>query len=119
MALWTPDVRRAYTAAAAETRDLERLRQDVLRRDGHRCVYAGLYDYDSFLEGRIAVPKGFKVKGEQVDDAECAYILPFALGDWHAERDTPVETENKAAVWWTLHRYFPALQGRIDAAGVV
>jgi hypothetical protein len=60
---------------------------------------------------RVTLPQNARFGG-----TECAHIIPFALGNFD-DKDS-LETENKALIWWTLHRYFPALRGKIDAASI-
>jgi len=92
-------------------RDQTKLKRQCLRREGYQCIYTGYFDRRSVKNKEVTLPQKAKCGG-----TECAHIIPFALGNFH-EKDS-LETENKALIWWTLYRYFPALQGKIDAASI-
>jgi hypothetical protein len=68
-------------------------------------------DDDSFREGKTSLKAG-----EQIIEAECTHIIPFSLGKFNAQKAN--ETAIKATIWWTLYRYFPILEGNIDASTV-
>lgn len=99
------------TIEQSSRRDQKRLRKQCLQRDGYQCVYSGWFDRHSVKEKRVLLPQGARW-----GNTECAHIIPFALGSFD-DKDS-VETQNKALIWWTLHRYFPALQGKIDASSI-
>lgn len=87
------------------------LRADCLRRDGNRCVLTHYMDADAFdklsPDCRLGVLECF---------TECAHILPFSLGKFNGM--SARETENTAAIWVALHRYFPCLVDKIHADSV-
>lgn len=99
------------TIEQSSRRDQKRLRKQCLQRDGYQCVYSGWFDRHSVKEKRVLLPQGARW-----GNTECAHIIPFALGSFD-DKDS-VETQNKALIWGTLHRYFPALQGKIDANSI-
>jgi hypothetical protein len=91
--------------------DQKKLKGECLRRDGFRCVFSGFYDLNSAEKKRVDAPPGsIAVK------TECAHILPFALRKF--DENNALETRNKAIIWLSLHRYFPALKGKIDASTI-
>ncbi|KAK3347063.1 hypothetical protein B0T25DRAFT_584124 [Lasiosphaeria hispida] len=90
-------------------RDQARLKRQCLRREGYQCIYTGCFDHRSVTNEEATLPQKAKC-----GSTECAHIIPFALGNFN-EKDS-LETENKALIWWSLYRYFPGLQGKIDAA---
>ncbi|KAK0709406.1 hypothetical protein B0T26DRAFT_678831 [Lasiosphaeria miniovina] len=69
------------------------------------------FDRRSVKDKEVTLPQKAKC-----GRTECTHIIPFALGNFN-EKDS-LETENKALIWWTLYRYFPALQGKIDPASI-
>ncbi|EPE09344.1 hypothetical protein F503_07120 [Ophiostoma piceae UAMH 11346] len=99
------------TIEATTRNDQSSLRSDCLRRDGYRCVYTGAWDIPS-CEQQLANPTP-DAEGTYVD---CAHILPFALG-FFDETDA-LQTRNKSIIWFAIHRYFPALAGKIDARSI-
>ncbi|KAK0622551.1 hypothetical protein B0T14DRAFT_425802 [Immersiella caudata] len=92
-------------------RDQTKLKRQCLRREGYQCIYTGYFDRRSVKNKEVTLPQKAKCGG-----TECAHIIPFALGNFNEKN--ALETENKALIWWTLYRYFPALQGKIDAASI-
>ncbi|KAF3797304.1 hypothetical protein GCG54_00009275, partial [Colletotrichum gloeosporioides] len=80
-----------------------------LARDGHRCVYTGNIDIHR-------VQDELEPETEPVAYTASRHVLPYGLKD-HTE-DTPRETEAKRAIWWSIHRYFPALAGKIDGSSI-
>ena len=105
------EIEQAVAFIEPSQRDQTKLKQQSLRRDGYQCIYTGLFDRRSVKEKKVTLPQeaGF-------GHTECAHIIPFALGKFN-DKDT-LETENKALIWWTLYRYFPALRGKIDAVSI-
>ncbi len=89
----------------------ESLKKDCLKRDGFRCVYSGAYDMASTKASLVDVPTHLPVA-----KTECAHIIPFALGKFDDSR--AIETRNKATIWFAIHRYFPALKGKIHAGNI-
>ncbi|OTA04343.1 hypothetical protein A9Z42_0049220 [Trichoderma parareesei] len=92
-------------------REQGRIKEGCLRRDGYRCLVTGSYDLRSLRERRIVPPTGASRAITQ-----CAHILPFGLSSFD-EADA-VATKNKAIIWYALHRYFPALRGKMDTDSV-
>ncbi|KAK3943910.1 hypothetical protein QBC46DRAFT_375691 [Diplogelasinospora grovesii] len=90
------------------------LRAASLRRDGYRCCLTGDHDDCSTAEDKRLSGSTCGVK---VTRTRCAHILPVALGKTHT--DTGPEVGNKAAIWRTLHRYFPGLKGLGSAATLI
>ena len=87
------------------------LKAQCLQRDGFRCCLSGSYDIKSICSRLVQAPIGARVA-----ITECAHILPFALREFNEK--SAIETENKAAIWWALYRYFPALKNKIDSATI-
>ncbi|KAK3341943.1 hypothetical protein B0T25DRAFT_466478 [Lasiosphaeria hispida] len=92
-------------------RDQTKLKRQSLRRDGYQCIYTGVFDRRSVKEEKVTLPQEARF-----GHTECAHIIPFALGNFN-DKDA-LETENKSLIWWTLHRYFPTLRSKIDAASI-
>ncbi|KAM0256666.1 hypothetical protein ACHAQJ_004820 [Trichoderma viride] len=88
-----------------------KLKKECLVRDGFRCTVSGLYDRNSMIDGKFTLPNGGRVA-----ETQCAHILPFALRNFDGKNAR--EAENKAIIWWALHRYFPALKDKIDAGSI-
>ncbi|KAF0318088.1 hypothetical protein GQ607_014704 [Colletotrichum asianum] len=86
---------------------IKHLSETTLARDGRRCVYTGNIDIHHVQDEPGPGP---------VAHTASRHILPYGLKD-HTE-DTPRETEAKRAIWWSIHRYFPALAGKIDGFSI-
>jgi hypothetical protein len=87
------------------------LKKNCLKRDGFKCIYSGAYDWPSVKGSLVNAPKG-----HPVTPTECAHIIPFALGKFDDSK--AVETRNKATIWSAIYRYFPALEGKINAENI-
>ncbi|KAK2780543.1 hypothetical protein CKAH01_00487 [Colletotrichum kahawae] len=87
--------------------EIKHLSETSLARDGRRCVYTGNIDIHHVQD---------EPDTEAVAHTAPRHVLPYWLKD-HTE-DTPRETEAKRAIWWSIHRYFPALAGRIDGSSI-
>ena len=85
------------------------LKGKCLERDGYRCVVAESVDYAWARAHRQAYPSGTDI--EVITD--CAHILPFSLGSF--EDASSLEVENVGIIWAALFRYFPAIEGQINA----
>lgn len=92
--------------------DQERLKIQCLERDGFRCVYSGAYDMDSVKNSLVHLPPG--AAGATL--TECAHIIPFGLGSF--DENNIVQVQNQATIWHAIHRYFPALAGKIEAGNI-
>ena len=92
-------------------KDQKDLKNDCLVRDGFRCIYSGFYDKASVKASLVNVPAGLPV-----DATECAHIMPLALGKFDDSK--AVETRNNTTIWFAIHRYFPALKGKIHAGNI-
>lgn len=105
------EIEEAMAFMEPSQREQTKLKQDCLRRDGYRCVYTGFFDKNAVKARKVTMPEGglWAI-------IECAHIIPFALGKFDSK--SSVETANKAIIWWTLYRYFPALRGKIDTSNV-
>ncbi|KAK3342023.1 hypothetical protein B0T25DRAFT_617620, partial [Lasiosphaeria hispida] len=60
-------------------------------------------------------------KGAKHSRTECVHILPFALSKLKEKNATYTKSDaykNKAATWWALYKYFPALRDKIGAETV-
>ncbi|TQN64906.1 hypothetical protein CSHISOI_10510, partial [Colletotrichum shisoi] len=106
-----PDAAAAVAQSAAQitpsTRDNRgTLKKDCLRRDGFRCAYSHYVDRDSALDGLVVPPVGVPVAATHL-----SHILPLALRKFDDAK--PAEKEAIALIWYSLHRYFPALNGKI------
>ncbi|KAL7623108.1 hypothetical protein AAE478_006787 [Parahypoxylon ruwenzoriense] len=97
---------------ASSGNEQQKLKKECLRRDGRRCPITGFWD----REYATSTPRPVLPVGAKSEGTECAHILPFALRKF--DSDNSQDVENKAAVWWALYRYFPALQGQIDAGTI-
>ncbi|KAK5654003.1 hypothetical protein OQA88_7680 [Cercophora sp. LCS_1] len=105
------EIEQTVASIEPSRRDQTTLKRQCLRREGYQCIYTGYFDRRSVRNQEVTLPQKAKC-GTTI----CAHIIPFALGNFH-EKDS-LETENKALIWWTLYRYFPVLQGKIDAASI-
>ncbi|CAI0654837.1 unnamed protein product [Colletotrichum noveboracense] len=88
---------------------IKHLSETTFARDGRRCVYTGNIDIHHVQDGP-------EPETGPVAYTASRHILPYGLKD-HTE-DTPRETEAKRAIWWSIHRYFPALAGKIDGFSI-
>ncbi|KAF4412645.1 hypothetical protein CGGC5_v011053 [Colletotrichum fructicola Nara gc5] len=88
---------------------IKHLSETTFARDGRRCVYTGNIDIHHVQDGP-------EPQTGPVAYTASRHILPYGLKD-HTE-DTPRETEAKRAIWWSVHRYFPALAGKIDGFSI-
>ncbi|KAK3356781.1 hypothetical protein B0T25DRAFT_589270 [Lasiosphaeria hispida] len=105
------EIEQAVAFIEPSRRDQTELKRQCLRRDGYQCIYTGWFDRRSVEKKSVTLPQEARCA-----DTECAHIIPFALGNFD-DKDSH-ETKNKAVIWWTLYRYFPALRGKIDAASI-
>ncbi|KAH0525236.1 hypothetical protein TsFJ059_007628 [Trichoderma semiorbis] len=101
----------AMTEIEPSVRNQTRLKRDCLKRDGFRCSISGYHDRSSVRNGSVILPAG-----KRATVTQCAHILPFALSDF--DERSVAEARNKAIVWTALHRYFPALRGKINTNSV-
>ncbi|KAI8249001.1 hypothetical protein K4K53_000377 [Colletotrichum sp. SAR 10_77] len=85
---------------------IKHLSETTLARDGRRCVYTGNIDIHHVHE----------LDTGPVAHTTSRHILPYGLKD--TTEDTLPETEAKRAIWWSIHRYFPALTGKIDGSSI-
>ncbi|CAG7995831.1 unnamed protein product [Penicillium salamii] len=77
--------------------DQSRLRDHCLQRDGYKCLATGFYSYpDSHPPNAITI------------HLEAAHIIPFALGDFDANKRDSVD--RNSTIWANLNRYFPVLR---------
>ncbi|KAK1841520.1 hypothetical protein CCHR01_15850 [Colletotrichum chrysophilum] len=88
---------------------IKHLSEITFARDGRRCVYTGNIDIHHVQDGP-------EPETGPVAYTASRHILPYGLKD-HAE-DTLPETEAKRAIWWSIHRYFPALAVKIDGSSI-
>ncbi|KAF4872252.1 hypothetical protein CGCSCA1_v008434 [Colletotrichum siamense] len=86
---------------------IRHLSETTLARDGRRCVYTGNIDIHHVQDVLDTGP---------VAHTASRHILPYGLKD--TTGDTPREAEAKRAIWWSIHRYFPALAGKIDGFSI-
>lgn len=93
------------------TEEVKKIELNCLRRDGFRCVACRAYDCNSIKDELVELPPGASMTTTQ-----CAYIIPFALGNFYETKGP--ESKNKDLIWGALHRYFPALRGKIDATSI-
>jgi hypothetical protein len=84
---------------SATRNDQPRLRDNCLKRDGHRCVLSQCWDEN--YQDREAGGYG---------PVEAAHIIPFALGKFH----TDDERRQISRVWVNIFRYFPSLRARLN-----
>jgi hypothetical protein len=91
--------------------DQKLLNTECLRRDGFRCVFSGAYDRASHKASLVQVPAG-----QTACHTECAHIIPFALGKFDESKG--IQCQNKATIWFAIHRYFPSLKGKIHAGNI-
>ncbi|KAL7963931.1 hypothetical protein V8C34DRAFT_266974 [Trichoderma compactum] len=101
----------AKTEIEPSVRDQTRLKTNCLKRDGFCCSISGFYDRPSVSDGNVILPAG-----KRTTRTQCAHIFPFALSDFN--ENSAAETRNKAIIWTALHRYFPALRGKINTDSV-
>lgn len=87
------------------------LRRDCLRRDGHRCIYSGIWDIGSADAGKVNPPAT-----EPCLPLHFAHTIPFALGSF--DDTDAVQTRKSAIIWFAIHRYFPELRGKLDARSI-
>jgi hypothetical protein len=96
---------------SSSRQDQQTIKRQALRREGYKCVYTGIFDRHSVEKKKVSLPQGAKYGG-----TECAHILPFALGNF--QENDALANENKAIIWFTLHRYFPALKPKISSGSI-
>ncbi|KAL7944799.1 hypothetical protein V8C42DRAFT_325949 [Trichoderma barbatum] len=101
----------SMTEIEPSQREQGKIKRECLKREGFRCSISGHYDTSSVNEGKVILPPA-----ERATATQCAHILPFALREFDA--NSALETKNKAIIWWSLHRYFPELRGKIDAGSI-
>lgn len=91
---------RAETPTPTEPRTaLDRLRDEALARDGHRCVLTRNIDRAS-----LARVPGLREEGGRRARTVCAHVVPFALVS------DAVDGEVRAAGWAAARRYFPDVE---------
>lgn len=88
---------------------IRHLSETTLARDGRRCVYTGNIDIHHVQDDP-------EPETGPVAYTESRHILPYGLKD-HTQ-EMPRETETKRAIWWSIHRHFPALAGKIDGSSI-
>ncbi|KAK3359158.1 hypothetical protein B0T25DRAFT_564196 [Lasiosphaeria hispida] len=90
------------TIESFSSNEQSQLRQDCLKRDGHRCVISGIIDRKHFFK----LPPASR-QGRRHGEVQAAHILPFALSEFN--ENNALEVRKKATIWWALYRYFPII----------
>lgn len=96
----------AASITSSNINQQEILKKDCLKRDGYRCAYTHVFDRDSAIEHLVVPPTGGTVSPTQL-----SHILPLALSKFDDAKQH--EREAVAVIWFSLYRYFPALNGKI------
>ncbi|KAB5531330.1 hypothetical protein GE09DRAFT_382591 [Coniochaeta sp. 2T2.1] len=87
------------------------LKAKCLRRDNHRCLIDRKLVEGTSVEAELTTID--EASDEYYDYTECCHILPYNPRKCVVESDD--ERHMIATIWWALHRYFPALKGKICA----
>jgi hypothetical protein len=108
------EITNAIHSTDSSTRaDQKQLKAQCLMRDGFRCVFSGEYDMTSYKAKLVQPPPD---SSPTCTFTECAHIIPFALGNF--DESKAIECQNKATIWYAIHRYFPSLKGKLHAGNI-
>jgi hypothetical protein len=84
---------------SATRNDQDRLRNNCLKRDGHKCVITKCWDRNHHHS-----------PGDLFAPLQAVHIIPFALGSFRNDD----ERKRVSQVWVNIFRYFPSLRSRLN-----